>query len=956
MIKILAIDDNKDNLITLGAIIRDSFPDAVFVTALSGKKGVEFATIENPDIILLDIIMPDMDGFEVCRQLKKDKQTCNIPVVFLTAMKEDKSDRIMALEVGGEAFLYKPVDETELIAQIRAMLKIKQFANQKHNENERLSQLVAERTHELEQSHAETLKLIDELKAENEKYRNKEIELRDSEELFRKIFEDHAAIKLIIDPDTENIIDANRAAETFYGWTKEQLKQMKVHEINTFSPGEVMQSIERAKANKQNYFEFSHRLADGSIRDVEVFSSSIQVNGKLLIHSIVHDVSDRKRAEQEIKQEMSRFESLYRINQFSDDNIQQLLDFALEEAISLTKSKIGYIFFYDENKKEFNLNTWSKEVTHQCSVMEPQTVYELDKTGIWGEAVRQRKSIMINDFEAPNSLKMGIPEGYAQLHKILAIPVFSGEKIVAVVGVANKQDDYNNIDIIQLSLMMDAVWKNVLRQKAEDDIAASEARLKRAELASKSGNWELHLDPELIYASEGAEILYGVYSKQFDYSTIQTIPLPEYRTLLDDSLKKLLEENIPYDIEFKIKAFDTGIIKDIHSLAVLDKDKRIVFGIIQDITERKQSEDAVRESENKFRTLFTQMSEGFALHELVYDRTHKAVDYKIIDINPAFEKQIGIQAENAKGVLATQLYGATPAPYLDIYAKVAETGEPHFFQTYFSPLDRHFQISVFSPNPGYFATTFVDITERRQNEEALKENEAHLRELVATKDKFFSIIAHDLKSPFNSILGLSNLLVEQIEEKNFDGIEEYAKIIQKSSTTVFNLLMNLLEWARSQTGRMEFSREYIELGALINEVIELSNESAHQKSITIIKELPRNLLVFADKAMINTILRNLISNAIKFTYPDGHIIISAEKKLDELKISVSDNGIGIKKEAIGKLFRIDENNIRMGTQNEMGTGLGLILCKEFIEKHHGKIWVESEIGKGSKFSFTIPKN
>ena len=237
MIKILAIDANKDNLITIGAIIRDSFPDAVFVTALSGKKGIKFATIENPDIIFLDIIMPDMDGFEVCRKLKLDKLTCNIPVVFLTEMKEDKSDCIMALEVGGEAFLYKPVDETQLIAQIRAMLKIKQFTNQKLNENERLSQLVAERTHELEQSHTETLKLIDELKAENDKYRNKEKELRDSEELFRKIFEDHAAIKLIIDPDTENIIDANRAAENFYGWTKEQLKQMKIQEINTFSPG-----------------------------------------------------------------------------------------------------------------------------------------------------------------------------------------------------------------------------------------------------------------------------------------------------------------------------------------------------------------------------------------------------------------------------------------------------------------------------------------------------------------------------------------------------------------------------------------------------------------------------------------------------------------------------------------------------------------------------------------------
>jgi len=249
-----------------------------------------------------------------------------------------------------------------------------------------------------------------------------------------------------------------------------------------------------------------------------------------------------------------------------------------------------------------------------------------------------------------------------------------------------------------------------------------------------------------------------------------------------------------------------------------------------------------------------------------------------------------------------------------------------------------------------------DITEQIKYEEVLRKSEAELRETNAAKDKFFSIISHDLKNPFNSILGLSNLLVEQIKEKDYEGIEEYAGIIQKSSTRVYELLMNLLEWSRSQTGRMEFSPEYIELAALINEIVELLSDSAQQKSITIIKEFPGNMIVFADHAMISTILRNLISNAIKFTRLGGQIVISADKKPDELTVSISDNGIGIKKEAIGKLFRIDENLSTVGTKNEKGTGLGLILCKEFIEKHGGKIWVESEVGKGSTFYFTIPKN
>ena len=144
MAKILAIDDNNDNLITLGAIIKESFPDLDFDTALSGKKGIELAISSNPDVILLGVNMPDMDGFEVCRRLKQDERSRDIPVVFLTAVKEDKGNRIKAIVVGGEAFLNKPIDATELVAQIRAMVKIKEFASLKRNENGCLSRLVAE--------------------------------------------------------------------------------------------------------------------------------------------------------------------------------------------------------------------------------------------------------------------------------------------------------------------------------------------------------------------------------------------------------------------------------------------------------------------------------------------------------------------------------------------------------------------------------------------------------------------------------------------------------------------------------------------------------------------------------------------------------------------------------------------------------------------------------------------
>jgi PAS domain S-box-containing protein len=249
-----------------------------------------------------------------------------------------------------------------------------------------------------------------------------------------------------------------------------------------------------------------------------------------------------------------------------------------------------------------------------------------------------------------------------------------------------------------------------------------------------------------------------------------------------------------------------------------------------------------------------------------------------------------------------------------------------------------------------------DITERKNAEQALKESEARLAELNATKDRLFSIIGHDLRGPFNSIVGFSDLLLNQIEEKDFEGIERYARIIRDSSHRAMDLLTNLLEWSRAQSGKIEFNPEYVELVTVIDEIIALLNDSAQQKSITISRNLPHHLPVLADKDMIHTILRNLVSNGIKFSNSGGNIIINAEQVDDQLTVSVADDGVGISEEFLDKLFHIEKSHSTMGTLKEKGTGLGLLLCKDFVEKHGGRIWAESTEGEGSIFYFTIPNN
>ncbi len=269
--------------------------------------------------------------------------------------------------------------------------------------------------------------------------------------------------------------------------------------------------------------------------------------------------------------------------------------------------------------------------------------------------------------------------------------------------------------------------------------------------------------------------------------------------------------------------------------------------------------------------------------------------------------------------------------------------------------ERYSQAQIFKGKSVGRVWSFRDITERRKTIQALYESEARLSELNATKDKFFSIIAHDLKSPFNSIVGFSDMLMNQVRKRDYDGVEEYAGIILQSSQKAMNLLINLIEWSRSQSGRMDFNPEFIEIGTLVHDVFEICNVAAMEKSVLLVMDIPRHITIFLDKDMISSVIRNLLSNAIKFTYPGGRVVIKAKLEGQELVVSISDNGIGIQQQYLNKLFRIDENYSIPGTQNEKGTGLGLVLCKDFVEKHNGKIWAESELGKGSSFYFTIPK-
>lgn len=232
------------------------------------------------------------------------------------------------------------------------------------------------------------------------------------------------------------------------------------------------------------------------------------------------------------------------------------------------------------------------------------------------------------------------------------------------------------------------------------------------------------------------------------------------------------------------------------------------------------------------------------------------------------------------------------------------------------------------------------------NEELQKANQ--------DKDKFLKILAHDLKNPMFAISGFSDLLIKNFRKYDENTIEKQLGIINAMTKKTYDLLEELLLWTRSQSGKIPFEPRTFQLKKVCDDVLSLLNESAATKQIEIISEIDAGFELHADVDMLRTILRNLISNAIKFTHENGQITLRAVQQDTDMIITVSDNGIGMGQEVVSRLWQIAEHYTSPGTKGEKGTGLGLMLCKEFVEKHNGRIWVESEVGKGSDFKIALP--
>lgn len=753
-----------------------------------------------------------------------------------------------------------------------------------------------------------------------------------------------------------NFVTTNPVYELMVGYSKKELLELSFYDVT--------HPNDRPKNKKlfQNMFSLEsssfsmdkkYMRKNGEEIDVSVQAIGIKdSDGNVRFGTaFVDDITERKLAEKEISLSHERYMAL-----FNDSPIPLWEeDFTDLYAYLLLIRKKGHTDlnkYFDENPDEL------RKCTGMIKILDTnQAALDLH--------MAENKEQLIENFSetfTENSYLIFLEE---------LISIFEGNNVYE--SESEVKTLSGDLRYIHIKFKIDYSQPNIVkalmastditaRKLIEKELIENQKRYKNAQAMGQVGNWEYNPLKDEFWASDEAKRIFGLESDGKDFTTERVEQVISERAQVHQALIDLIEQDKKYDLVFEIISEDKGIQKTVHSIAEVERDALgnpvKVNGVLSDITKQVKADKELKESEEKLNTLFTSLTELVVSHDLVFNDANEVVNYRIVDCNKAFSKFTGISKEDIVGKLATEFYQSDTPPYLEEYSKVALSGNPYEFTSYYAPFDKHLMISVVSPRHGKFATITTDITSMMQ-----------IQETILTKNKemenYLYVASHDLRSPLVNIQGFSQRLKTQadsiiklVNDKCLEPeiINQLANITDENIPKTLNFIFTNIEKMDtlingllkiSRTGRMGMTIQKIDMNKLFLKI--LNNLDFQIKEIDCKVHVNTLSECYGDMVLLDQLFTNIISNSLKYYDEDRPLEITVESEtiFNKVVYSIKDTGKGIAQKNMDKIWDVFyQVNPKSG---KAGEGIGLSLVKRIVEKHKGKIWVESEENKGTIF-------
>ena len=779
--------------------------------------------------------------------------------------------------------------------------------------------------------------------------------IKESEEIFKSITNyTDAGIAIY---DKGKFLYVNSQMTSLTGYSREELLKMTHTDLIHPEHYELAKRNVnlRVKGDAQNSeYEYKIVTKNGKIKWVHVIGGKFPYKGKETAIVTVYDITNRKRAEDELMTQNRRNKTLLRILEKSKRDINSFLDYALHELIEFLGAQMGYIYFYDEETETFTLNTWNEDILKECPGSKKGSVCTLKDAGWWGEAVFQRKPVLVNDFKNNTLLKKKHQKEDITLFNYLSIPVYENHKIVAVAGVANKENGFSKDDIRQMRLIMDAVWKEVQLIKA--NLAIKERELNFKDIVENSPFGVVIAEPngDIVYANDFFCKLTGYSFKELSsLNSFNELTLPEERLLYKERMKKRFAGAPHKRIYERIILTKSGkkVVTEFYTTTTLWRGKKMLMVLVRDLTEQRKSEETIR----MLQLAIEQVPVSIVITDLAGD-----IEY----VNPFFTQLTGYSEEEVIGqnprILQSGKTDKTIYPKLWDTILSGKTWEGEFINRKKNGED-YIERALITPVVNRtgeivrFIAVKEDITLQKEYINGLIDAKEKAEAAERLKTNFLANVSHELRTPLNGILGFSDLL----ESENLpEAIRTMIGYIKTSSLRLLNTLNLIIDYSVLNADRITVKKKRFDLIGILKTIKNNYEPLAGHKNLFFyFNPEIADLMIISDKSIIEKAVSNIVDNAIKFTSKGGVSInldtsVFEEKRI--IRINVRDTGIGIPKEYYKVIFEPFRQISEGYGRNYEGMGLGLSISKKYIEALGGNISLTSVPGKGSVFIIEFP--